>query len=58
MSPEQYDDETKELDAPGPLGPWAHKNVKRSFNFEGKKANQLLKSVRASFSVKVSRLFH
>ena len=26
MSPEHYDDETKELDAPGPLGPWAHKN--------------------------------
>ena len=27
MSPDHDDDETKELDAPWPFGPWAHKNI-------------------------------
>ena len=34
MSPD-HDDETKELDAPWPFGPWAHK-MAFSKNFSGK----------------------
>ena len=45
MSPEHYDDdETKELDAPGPLGPWAHKMatpMKRPIRWENVKTKML-----------------